>query len=279
MLSSVPSAVARESPIPTSYRWNKSRKKPLKAWEIGATEVCIPRRLASCPASIFYRDIPPFREAGQVPACTSRFLSMEMVYGVELTGMPLEDYLCNVAVDNGLDTLPRTAAEILDDQVRQILSRNKLFEPNNGSKSSGPLIAAVFAALRPLMYGTVETPSTGEPASTLARNSERKPEGFTEVRSTSASFIKTRCSSIKGLAAQWANLWQNISKISTRLARLCWPGSINNNSVSWVKLNRQLLQLWLHAGEMICGTLMEEIFREKQARLPIQTLPRKLECC
>ena len=46
---------------------------------------------------------------------------MEMVYGVELTGMPLREYLLMLK-ENGLDTLPGTAAEILDDSVRHVLS-------------------------------------------------------------------------------------------------------------------------------------------------------------
>ena len=50
------------------------------------------------------------------------FSPMEIVYGVELTGMPLADYL-SMLRDNGLGTLPGTAAEILDDEVRHILSR------------------------------------------------------------------------------------------------------------------------------------------------------------
>ena len=53
------------------------------------------------------------------------FSPMEIVYGVELTGMTLRDYLMMLR-DNGLDTLPGTAAEILDDSVRLVLSRNKL---------------------------------------------------------------------------------------------------------------------------------------------------------
>src|SRR5207245_8808997 len=53
------------------------------------------------------------------------FSPMEIVYGVELTGMTLRDYL-SMLRDNGLGTLPGTAAEILDDEVRHVLSRNKL---------------------------------------------------------------------------------------------------------------------------------------------------------
>ena len=57
------------------------------------------------------------------------FSPMEIVYGVELTGMTLRDYLMMLR-DNGLDTLPGTAAEILDDEVRHVLSRNKLSSRN-----------------------------------------------------------------------------------------------------------------------------------------------------
>ena len=53
------------------------------------------------------------------------FSPMEMVYGVELTGMAIREYLLMLKA-NGLDTLPGTAAEILDDDVRHVLSRNKL---------------------------------------------------------------------------------------------------------------------------------------------------------
>src|SRR5580692_6214248 len=100
-------------------------QKAREAWQIGATEVCIQGGLPHGLPPFHYRDI--LRAVKQaVPGMhIHAFSPMEIVYGVELTGMPLEDYL-SMLRDNGLGTLPGTAAEILDDDVRFVLSRNKL---------------------------------------------------------------------------------------------------------------------------------------------------------
>jgi FO synthase len=74
------------------------------------------------------------------------FSPMEIVYGVELTGMPLADYL-SMLRDNGLGTLPGTAAEILDDEIATFF-RPTSFPPRSGSKSSAPRTAAASAPLR-----------------------------------------------------------------------------------------------------------------------------------
>src|SRR5437660_11034476 len=84
------------------------------------------------------------------------FSPMEIVYGVELTGMPLADYL-SMLRDNGLDTLPGTAAEILDDEVRFVLSRNKL----STAQWTEVIRTAHRRGIRTpstMMYGHVETP-------------------------------------------------------------------------------------------------------------------------
>src|SRR5580692_3038790 len=100
-------------------------QKATEAWEMGATEVCIQGGLPHGLPPYHYRDI--LRAVKQaVPGMhIHAFSPMEIVYGVELTGMALADYL-QMLRDNGLDTLPGTAAEILDDEVREVLSRNKL---------------------------------------------------------------------------------------------------------------------------------------------------------
>src|ERR1700678_3756679 len=100
-------------------------EKATEAWKIGATEVCIQGGLPHGLPPFHYRDI--LRAVKQaVPGMhIHAFSPMEIVYGVELTGMPLEDYL-KMLRDNGLDTLPGTAGEILDDDARFVLSRNKL---------------------------------------------------------------------------------------------------------------------------------------------------------
>src|SRR5581483_4922384 len=104
---------------------DKVAEKAVQAWELGATEVCIQGGLPRDLSPFYYRDILRAVKAAVPRMHIHAFSPMEIVYGVELTGMPLRDYL-QMLRDNGLDTLPGTAAEILDDSVRHVLSRNKL---------------------------------------------------------------------------------------------------------------------------------------------------------
>ena len=84
-----------------------------------------PGRTAARPASVLLSRHSARGEEAPCPAMhIHAFSPMEIVYGVELTGMPLADYL-SMLRDNGLDTLPGTAAEILDDEIRHILSRQQ----------------------------------------------------------------------------------------------------------------------------------------------------------
>ena len=99
-------------------------RKAKEAWDVGATEVCIQGGLPHGLPPFYYRDILRAIKNVVPGMHVHAFSPMEMVYGVELTGMPLRDYLTMLR-DNGLDTLPGTAAEILDDEIRHVLSRNK----------------------------------------------------------------------------------------------------------------------------------------------------------
>src|ERR1051325_12232633 len=100
-------------------------KKAREAWDLGATEVCIQGGLPRDLSPYYYRDILRTIKNETPQMHIHAFSPMEIVYGVELTGMSLVDYLAMLR-DIGLDTLPGTAAEILDDKVREVLSRNKL---------------------------------------------------------------------------------------------------------------------------------------------------------
>src|SRR5712675_3128383 len=100
-------------------------RKAREAWDTGATEVCIQGGLPRDLDGFFYRDI--LRAIKQaIPAMhVHAFSPMEISYGVDKTGMPLRDYL-QMMKDEGLGSIPGTAAEILDDRVRRELSPNKL---------------------------------------------------------------------------------------------------------------------------------------------------------
>src|SRR5919205_73800 len=100
-------------------------QKAREAWELGATEVCIQGGLPHGLPPFYYRDILRAVKQAVPQMHTHAFSPMEIVYGMELTGMPVGEYLLMLK-EAGLDTLPGTAAEILDDDIRFVLSRNKL---------------------------------------------------------------------------------------------------------------------------------------------------------
>ena len=100
-------------------------QKAREAWQLGATEVCIQGGLPRELDKFYYRDILRAIKSAVPQMHIHAFSPMEIVYGVELTGMPLADYL-SMLRDNGLGTLPGTAAEVLDDEIRHVLSANKL---------------------------------------------------------------------------------------------------------------------------------------------------------
>src|SRR6202522_1796474 len=249
-------------------------QKAREAWEIGATEVCIQGGLPHGLPPFHYRDI--LRAVKQaVPGIhIHAFSPMEIVYGVELTGMPLEDYLTMLR-DNGLDTLPGTAAEILDDDVRFVLSRNKL----STEQWKQVIRTAHRCAIRStstLMYGHVESPEHWVNQLLLFREIQEETGGFTEF--VPLGFVHQNTLLFQqGIARPGPTLAEHL-KIHA-LARVLLAGAINNIQVSWVKLNRELSQLCLHAGANdYGGTLMEEnISREAGATAGQYTSPEDFQ--
>ncbi len=249
-------------------------QKATEAWDIGVTEVCIQGGLPRDLPPFHYRDI--LRAVKQaVPGMhIHAFSPMEIVYGVELTGMALPDYL-SMLRDNGLDTLPGTAAEVLDDEVRHVLSRNKV----STAQWQEVIRTAHHCGIRStstLMYGHVETPVHWVNQLLLLREIQSETGGFTEF--VPLGFVHQNTLLFQqGLARSGPTLAEHL-KIHA-LARIMLAGSINNIQVSWVKLNRGLSQLCLHAGANdYGGTLMEEnISREAGATAGQYTSPEDFQ--
>lgn len=248
--------------------------KAAEAWQLGATEVCIQGGLPRGLDPFYYRDILRAVKTAVPGMHIHAFSPMEIVYGVELTGMPLRDYLCMLR-DNGLGTLPGTAAEILDDQVRHVLSRNKL----STAQWQEVIRTAHMCGIRTtstLMYGHVETPEHWVNQLLLLRDIQSETGGFTEF--VPLGFVHTNTLLFhQGLSRSGPTLAEHL-KIHA-LARLVLAGSINNIQVSWVKLNRNLSQLCLQAGANdYGGTLMEEnISREAGATAGQYTSPEEFQ--
>ena len=249
-------------------------QKAVEAWQLGATEVCIQGGLPHHLPKFHYRDILRAIKNAVPRMHIHAFSPMEIVYGVELTGMPLADYL-SMLRDNGLGTLPGTAAEILDDEIRHILSANKL--------STAQWVEVIRTAHRcgirttsTLMYGHTETPAHWVRQMRLLRDIQSETGGFTEF--VPLGFVHQNTLLFhQGLARTGPTLAEHL-KVHA-LARLLLASSIDNIQVSWVKLNRRLSQLCLHAGANdYGGTLMEEnISREAGATAGQYTSPEDFQ--
>ena len=249
-------------------------QKAIEAWEVGATEVCIQGGLPHGLPPFYYRDILRAVKKAVPGMHIHAFSPMEIVYGVELTGMSLDDYL-RMLRDNGLDTLPGTAAEILDDQVRFILSRNKL-STEQWKQVIRTAHRAGIRSTSTLMYGHVETPEHWVSQLSLLREIQHETGGFTEF--VPLGFVHQNTLLFhQGLSRSGPTLAEHL-KIHA-LARIMLAGAINNIQVSWVKLNRKLSQLCLHAGANdYGGTLMEEnISREAGATAGQYTSPEDFQ--
>src|SRR5436190_8962618 len=269
-------AFSRGPREPDTYFLNLEQvaEKAVQAWELGATEVCIQGGLPRGLPPFYYRDILRAVKAAVPGMHIHAFSPMEIVYGVELTGMTLRDYLTMLR-DNGLDTLPGTAAEILDDEVRHVLSRNKLSTAQWQEVIRTAHLCGI-PSTSTLMYGHMETPDHWVRQLLLLRQIQDETGGFTEF--VPLGFVHQNTLLFRqGLARSGPTLAEHL-KIHA-LARVLLAGSIHNIQVSWVKLNRKLSQLCLHAGANdYGGTLMEEnISREAGATAGQYTSPEDFQ--
>jgi 7,8-didemethyl-8-hydroxy-5-deazariboflavin synthase CofH subunit len=229
-------------------------QKSREAEQWGATEVCIQGGLPRDLPPFYYRDILRVVKSATPKMHCHAFSPMEMTYGVELTGMSIREYLLMLK-ENGLDTLPGTAAEILDDSVRHVLSRNKL----STAQWREVIETAHQCGIRStstMMYGHRETPEHWVNQLLLLREIQSRTGGFTEF--VPLGFIHDNTLLFaQGLARAGATLEEHL-KVHA-LARVLLAGAINHIQVSWVKLGREVSQLMLLAGaDDYGGTLFEE---------------------
>jgi 7,8-didemethyl-8-hydroxy-5-deazariboflavin synthase CofH subunit len=229
-------------------------RKALDAWEKGATEVCIQGGLPRDLDGFFYRDIlRAIKHA--IPAMhVHAFSPMEISYGVDKTGMHLRDYL-RMMKDEGLGSIPGTAAEILDDRVRQELSPNKLpvarwVEIITAAHELG------IPTTSTMMYGHVEEPADWVRHILLLRSIQKRTGGFTEFVPLGFIHEKTRLYKHGGARAG-AGREEHLRVHA--LSRVLLHGAIKNVQVSWVKLGFEVSLACLSAGANdFGGTLMEE---------------------
>jgi FO synthase len=229
-------------------------RKAIEAWEKGATEVCIQGGLPRDLEGFFYRDILRAVKRAIPEMHVHAFSPMEISYGVDKTGMPLRDYL-RMMKDEGLGSIPGTAAEILDDRVRHELSPNKL-PVARWVEIITTAHELEIPTTSTMMYGHVEEPADWVRHILLLRSIQKRTGGFTEFVPLGFIHEKTRLYRHGGARAG-AKREEHLRVHA--LARVLLHGAIRNVQVSWVKLGFETSLACLNAGANdFSGTLMEE---------------------
>ena len=230
-----------------------------QAWNVGATEVCMQGGIHPDLPGTAYLDIARAVKERVPGMHVHAFSPMEVVNGATRTGMSIRDWL-TAAKEAGLDTIPGTAAEILDDEVRWILTKGKLpaatwVEVVTTAHSLG------IRSSSTMMYGHVDEPRhwLGHLrllADLQRTNLENGHEGFTEF--VTLPFIHTNAPVyLAGISRPGPTMRDN--RAVTAMARLLLHPVIPNIQTSWVKLGPEGSAEMLRSGANdLGGTLMEE---------------------
>jgi 7,8-didemethyl-8-hydroxy-5-deazariboflavin synthase CofH subunit len=228
--------------------------KSQDAVALGATEVCIqgglPRDLNGNYYAHLLRDI----HAAMPDLHLHAFSPMEISYGVEKTGLSLIEHLVSLK-EAGIGSIPGTAAEILDDEVRGDLSPNKL-KVSRWIEVIRTAHGLGIPSTSTMMYGHTEQPAHWVRHMLLLRDIQKDTGGFTEFVPLGFIHSETRLYR-KGHARAGATFDEHL--IVHALARLLLNNHIPNLQVSWVKLGFPGALACLQAGANdFSGTLMEE---------------------
>jgi len=228
--------------------------KSVEAVERGATEVCIQGGLPKDLDGYYYVQLLRAIKARLPDLHVHAYSPMEITYGVEKTRLPLREYLVMLK-EAGLNSIPGTAAEILDDEVRRSLSPNKLkvrqwIEIIRTAHSLG------IPTTSTMMYGHTELPEHWVKHLLLLRDIQKDTGGFTEF--VPLGFIHSQTKLFQtGRARAGHSIREDL--IVHALSRVLLNGYIPNIQVSWVKLGFQDSLACLEAGANdFGGTLMEE---------------------
>ncbi len=234
-------------------------QRAVEAYELGATEVCMQGGIhGSFTGDHYVEYLSAVKRA--VPSLhVHAFTALEVSQGAETLGVDVRDYLARLK-DEGLATLPGTAAEILDDEIRQIICPDKV----NTQEWCAVHRAAHSVGLRSnatIMFGTIDGPRNWARHLLVVRDLHQEivsegGEGLFEF--VPLPFVHMAAPIyLKGQARRGPTLDETLKMHA--VARVALHGAIPNIQVSWVKMGLEGAALALRCGANdLGGTLMDE---------------------
>jgi FO synthase len=229
--------------------------KATEAWERGATEVTLQGGIHPDFTGNFYVDVVVAIKEKLPEMHIHGFTPLEVWQGAETLGIPVRRFLTELR-DAGLGTLPGTAAEILDDDVRVHLCPDKI----RTSQWAEVMITAHELGMRAtstIMFGHIDHPRSWARHLDVIRQIQRRTGGFTEmvplpfVHMGSPIFLRGR--------SRPGPTWDEVVLVHA-VSRIAFDGLIPNIQASWVKLGLDGGRRLLDAGcNDLGGTLMGEI--------------------
>jgi FO synthase len=225
-----------------------------QAWALGATEVCMQGGIDPALPATGYADLVRAVKSRVPGMHVHAFSPMEIVTGAAKAGVSIADFLAELR-DAGLDTIPGTAAEILDDDVRWVLTKGKLptatwIEVVTTAHSMG------IRSSSTMMYGHVDHPRQWLAHFRVLAGIQDRTGGFTEF--VALPFVHHNAPIYLAGIARPGPTWRE-NRVVHAMARLLLHGRIPNIQCSWVKLGDAGTLAMLAGGcNDLGGTLMEE---------------------
>ncbi len=225
-----------------------------EAWRDGATEVCMQGGIdPKLPAGSYAELVRAIK--ARVPGMhVHAFSPMEVVTAAAKAGVPVKEWLLELR-EAGLDTIPGTAAEILDDDVRWVLTKGKLpaaawIEVVSTAHELG------IRSSSTMMYGHVDHPRQWLHHFRVLAEIQDRTGGFTEF--VGLPFVHQNAPIYLAGIARAGATWRE-NRVVHAMARILLHGRIPNIQCSWVKLGDEGTGALLRGGANdLGGTLMEE---------------------